>query len=281
MNSGKQVLAVSLTLVGALLGNNQAHSNPNTVTTAPQQESGAKPSKPKPPEPGKFYDEQLDLHFNYPVEMRVLDANADIESGHQNIYGAPGGNDPEHQESIRCMRPLLDLELPPENAPQRLADVGDMWVDDTQAYKDSRKPEPIFAKIFFAEVVKSCLPPKLQKNENDVLGNIALSVVSEPGIQRMAQPIWYEIGKQKIHMNSGMGRPVANGQVATAPIIIMAMATQWRGHLLVWMFTSNDVEIFNEITKSQVEFGSGPWGPMFAASVGPKGSGTPMTVLPK
>ncbi len=131
------------------------------------------------------------------------------------------------------------------------------------------------------EVVRNCLPQQLQKNENDALGSIALSPVSEPGIQRMPKPLWYEIGKQKIHMNSGAGRPIINGQLASAPIMVMSMATEWRGHLLAWVFTSNDTEILNQITKSQVQFGDGPWGPMFAPNVGPQGAGTPITILPK
>jgi hypothetical protein len=61
----------------------------------------------------------------------------------------------------------------------------------------------------------------------------------------------------------------------------MAMSTQWRGHLLGWMFVSNDTEIFNEMTKSLVQFGDGAWGPMFAANLGPRGSGTPLTILPR
>ena len=110
---------------------------------------------------------------------------------------------------------------------------------------------------------------------------MALSAISMPGIGRMPKPIWYEIGKQKVHMNSGVGRPIVNGQVASAPLIIMSMATQWRGHLLAWVFTSNDTEIFNEMTKSLVQFGNGPWGTMFAANIGSKDSGTPITIAPK
>jgi hypothetical protein len=131
------------------------------------------------------------------------------------------------------------------------------------------------------EIVRDCLPKKLQKNENDALGSIAMSFLSVPGIERMPKPLWYEVGKQKVHMNSGAGRPIVNGQLAPAPIIIMSMTTQWRAHLLAWVFTSNDTDIFNEITKSLVQFGDGAWGPMFAANIGPKGSGTPMTILPK
>ncbi len=228
---------------------------------------------------GTFYDKHLDVHFNYPVEMQIYDAKAAIESGHEAIYGAPGNTDPEHREAMKCMRPLLDLQLPKEKAPQRDGDLGNMWVDDTEAYKASRKPEPISATIFLAEFNRDCAPRNLK--DDDLLGTIALSAVSEPGIQRMPKPLWYQIGKQKIHMNSGVGRVLINGQPAPAPIIVMAMATKWRGHFLAWVFTSNDAEIFNVMTKSLVQFGNGPWGQMFPANIGPTGSGKPLSILPK
>jgi len=234
-------------------------------------------------ESGKFYDKEMDLRFNYPVEMRTLDMVADMEAGHMNIYGSSGDSDPEHREARRCIRPLLDAELPAEKAPSRLASLQDIWVDQTREYKDSYKPQPIFAKLVLIEFEPGCLPKKLQKGKkvDEVLHSMALSAVSEPGLEPMPKPIWYEIGKQKIHMNSSAGRPIMNGKLDPAPVIIMAMATEWRGHLLEWVFTANDTEIFNEITKSLVRFGDGPWSQIFAPNIGAKGQGTPITILPK
>jgi hypothetical protein len=234
----------------------QQGAKANTDKPAPQTGAGRKARAVTPPKPGEFY-----------------------ERGHQNISGASGANDPEHSEG--CDRPLLDAELPPDKAPQRTANLDGVWADDSKEYKESRKPEPISAHILMMEVVRDCLAQELQKNENDALGSIALSLVSKPGIKRMPTPMWYEISKQKIHMNSGAGRPIVNGRLASAPIIIMSMATQWRGHLLAWVFSSNDTEVFNGITKSLVQFGDGPWGPMLASNVGPRGSGAPMTITPK
>jgi hypothetical protein len=259
---------------------NQQSVKPDSLPF-PATQVAPKPDDVSVAKPGMFYDKELDLHFNYPVEMRALDAATDMEIGHRNIFGVSGENDPEHQEAKRCMRVLLDADLEPEKAPQRNADIGNLWVDDLKESKESRRPEPIYAKLLMVELAGDCVPEKLRKKENDVLGSMALSAVSIPGVQRMPKPIWYEIGKQKIHMNSGIGRPVVNGQVASAPIIVMAMSTQWRGHLLGWMFVSNDTEIFNGITKSLVQFGDGRWGPMFVANIGPPGSGTPLTILPK
>lgn len=277
-------MRMTLLLLGCLLATTPASGQQEVK---PNAESGSQPGAERKAsdvlvtKPGEFYDKDLDLHFNYPVEMRTLDFSSEMESGHKNIYGVSGENDPEHQKAKHCVRPLLDTELPEEKAPQRAANLDGVWVDDSKEYKESRKPVPIFAKILMTEFLQECLPTKLQKNENDALGSIALSFVSEPGIQRMPNPLWYEVGKQKIHMNSGAGRPIVNGQLAPAPIFIMSMATLWRGHLLAWVFTSNDTQIFNQMTKSLVQFGDGTWGPMFAANIGPKGSGTPMTILPK
>jgi hypothetical protein len=265
----------------ATAANDQQEAKPNAEKSASQAAAGAKASDVPVEKPGEFYDKGLDLHFNYPVEMHVLDATADMESGHQSVYGVSGENDPEHQKAKRCVRPLIDAELPEDKAPQRAANLDGVWVDDSKEYKESRKPVPIFAKMLFLEILRDCLPKKLQKNENDALRSIALGFVTEPGMEVMPKPLWYEIGKQKIHMNSGAGRPTIDRQLSPAPIFIMAMATQWRGHLLAWVFTSNDTEVFNEMTKSVVQFGDGAWGPMFAANIGPKGSGTPMTILPK
>jgi len=229
---------------------------------------------------GKFYDKEMDLHFNYPVEMKLLDGASDMEIGHRNIFGMPGDTDPEHQQAERCMKILVDACLPADKAPQRNADIQELWVDDSKQYKESRKAEPIYAKMLMVELLPECVPKRFRKKEDDVLASMALSAVSMPGIGRMPKPIWYEIGRQKIHMNSGVGRPIVNSEVAPAPLIIMSMATEWRGHLLDWVFTSNDTEIFNEMTKSIVRFGDGPWSPMFAPNIGPKGAGTPMTILP-
>lgn len=230
------------------------------------------------PRPGTFYDKNLDLHFNYPVEMQTVDASTALGFRRE---GIPGDSDPERQEAMRCARPLVAADLPKDKAPQRDGDLGGVWVDDSESYKESRKPQPIFATIILMEITRGCLPKKLQNNDDDALGNIAMSFVSEPGIQRMPKPLWYEIGKQKIHMNSGIGRLIANGRPAPAPIIIMSMATNWHGCLLVWVFSSNDRQIFNDITKSLVRFGDGPWGPMFAANIGPAGSGKSISILPQ
>jgi hypothetical protein len=102
--------------VESATASNQQGAKTNSVPPALQ------PTAPKAEilnvsKPGMFYDKELDLHFNYPVEMRALDAATDMEIGHRNIFGVSGDNDPEHQEAKRCMHVLLDADLPAEKAP--------------------------------------------------------------------------------------------------------------------------------------------------------------------
>ena len=255
----------------------QQGAKPEARASAPKTAARRKAKPVIAAKPGEFNDQELDLHFHYPIEMRALDASAERKRGHQDVSGVSGANDAEQVEAKRCERPLLEAELPEDRGPQRVANLDGVWTDESKEYKESRKPEPVSAKILMIEIVRVCLPAELQKNENDALGSIAMSFVSQPGIKRMLEPLWYELGNQKIHVNSGAGRPIVNGNLASAPVLIMSMTTQWRGHLLAWVFTSNDIQIFNEITKSLVQFGDGEWGQMFAANVGPKGSGTRLT----
>jgi hypothetical protein len=259
----------------------QQEAKPEARASASKTARRQKTKQVTEAKPGEFYDKELDLHFHYPIEMRTLDASAEKEHGHQDLSGVSGANDPEQVDAKRCERPLLEAELPEEKGPQRVANLDGVWTDESKEYRESRKPEPVSAKILMIEIVRDCLPAELQKNENDALGSIAMSFVSEPGIKRIPRPLWYELGHQKIHMNSGAGRRIVNGKLASAPVLIMSMTTQWRGHLLAWVFTSNDTQIFNEITKSLVQFGDGEWEQMFKANVGPKISGTPLTSVPK
>jgi hypothetical protein len=212
--------------------------------------------------------------------MKVLDGNAEMESGHENLYGEAGEKDPEHRQAARCVRFHLTLDLPKENAPPRMADDGGMWIDDTKEYKDSREPQPIFAKIVVVELLPACLPKPATKSADDALASMAREAVSLPGLRPAPKPLWYEVAKRKVHMNWSIGRFKLSGHLDEAPTIVMAMSTEWHRHLLLWVFTSNDATILNQLAKSLVQFGDGPWGQMFPGNLGPSGSGTPLKILP-
>jgi len=146
------------------------------------------------------------------------------------------------------MRILLDMELPKENAPQCDADIGNLWVDHSKEYKESRKVEPIFVKNAHCGASTGMRTKKAQKEAEGYSG--------EPGAERRFH------ARDRVHTKA---------HLASAP--------RYRDHLLEWVITSNDTQIFNVLT-TVVRFGNGSWGRMFAPKLGPKGSGTPVNMLP-
>jgi hypothetical protein len=268
-------LLVCLLSVTPLSG--QQDAKPNSPTLHDAHANASLESKP-----GEFTDKETDLQFNYPVEMSRLDTLANMESGHESWYGVSGENDPEHQKAKNCFRSLLDVELPENYAPDRLASLDGVWVDDTKEYKESAKPESIIGRILLIEIVRSCLPKKLQNHDDDALREVAMELTSAPGIEPVSDPFWLEVAEQKMHVNSGCGRLIVNGQLAPSPVVLLSMSTTWHGHLLLWVFTSNDRQTFDEMTKSLVKFGNGSWATMFTPNLGAKGTGfTSLKILPK
>ena len=275
----RTIVKAATWLVGCVWMSISLHAQeakPNTPAPA-----AASPAQVSTAEPGRFYDKDLDIHFNYPVEMEVRDAAADMAYSHIALDGKPGDSSLSIQQDDHCFRSLLNVNLPAEKAPKRMADIQNIWID-SEENKSSRVAEPIMAKIEVVEFARDCLPKDIKKKDDEALRVIARSYVSISGLKH-PDPWWFEVAGQKMHMDSGVGRPIVNGKLANAPIIDMAMSMAWKGHLLTWIFMSNDVEIFNGMTKSIVQFGNGPWGTMFPTNFGPKGSGsgTPVTVLPK
>jgi hypothetical protein len=74
-----------------------------------------------------------------------------------------------------------------------------------------------------------------------------------------------------LHLGLAAGRPTENGKLSPNALVMMGMSAKWHGHFLAWMFLSNDLDTFNKITKSQIQFGKNTPAPMFKADVTPHG----------
>ena len=95
VHKGLPAILLLSCLTAATPGYGQQGTIPNSEAKAPQPASERSKANDVPvSKTGEFYDKDLDLHFHYPVEMRVLDFRAEMETGHQNIYGVSGENDP-------------------------------------------------------------------------------------------------------------------------------------------------------------------------------------------
>ncbi|HEY3988279.1 MAG TPA: hypothetical protein VGM02_03205 [Acidobacteriaceae bacterium] len=225
-----------------------------------------------PPAPGIFYKSDLRLHFYYPVEMvpsdlvtaTVLDSTAGI--------GKSQPGDSERDGSEACLRTMLRADLPADKADTRMATLG--AIENTP----SPEQERIAGTIWLFDVDMDCVCAAMRKKRDAAMRDISATITQAQGMTRMGPPLWYDLGKQKIHMSAAVGRH----NPSERPVLVMDMVTDYHGHVLMWIVQSNDAETFNTLTKSTVQFDKAPALPLFPADVGPQGfGGVPMKILPR
>lgn len=220
--------------------------------------------------PGVFSDAALDIYFYYPEEMTSI-SEADPPQPVQpstDAHPKPGNED--YNATQACLKTLLDVDLPADGAGTGPATLGALS-------SSTAGTERIQASIRLFEVNMDCECAALRKKRDAAMRGIAETITHVNGMQALGKPLWYDLGKQKIHMNTAIGS-VHPGQ---GPVLMADMVTEYKAHVLMWVLQSNDAVTFNTITKSTVQFGPAPPLPLFPAKVGPDGPGLPLKILPR
>ena len=92
----------------------------------------------------------------------------------------------------------------------------------------------------------------------------------------IAKPSWYNVGWQKVHMAASQGpaqpqaptTDSANQPTVPQSLYTMGLSTNWSSHLLVWYFSSNNIDTLNRITKTAVRFGRAEAAPLYPLPMG-------------
>jgi hypothetical protein len=245
-----------------------------TIQSASGQQPVPKETESAPPasfsQPGIFYDNTLDLHFYYPLEMPRTDMPSAAEHPSPEGLGQSAPGDRQRDEAAACLRIMLRADLPADKAGTRPATL------DGTVRVPSPGNEGIRATIQLFEVDMNCVCKALRKKRDAAMREIAGTITHVREMEKMGPPLWYGLGTQKVHMSAAVGRLNPGEQ----PVLMMAMVTDYKHHVLMWIVHSNDAETFNSLTKSRVQFGGQPAFPLFAADVGPNGF-TGVNILPK
>lgn len=200
-------------------------------------------AKAQPPAPNttEWENESLKLRLFYPSDLTKGDTDQILRDGHLAFPGVSGATDPKLAGGTRCLHPALFLQLP------RAAEA------------------QTTASILLAELDINCLNTEHESVSTTLLNDMAELVAKVPGMKPTAPPSNYTIGWQKVHMAAAQGQPqdAAPGQIYT-----MAIATNWNSHLLVWYFSSNDIDTLNRITKTTVRFGRDQAAPLYPLIIG-------------
>jgi hypothetical protein len=224
------------------------------------------------PNTTEWDSEALNLRLFYPSDLDQSDAAHVMRDGHFTLFGISGAADPKLAEATRCLRPLLLLRRPQSGPPQTTS---------TQATPDGGTHVTITptttATILLAELDVNCLSEQQSKSTN-LLADMAEIVTKVPGMKPIAQPSWYTIGYQKVHMAAAQGQPQPEPQpqpdaadqqpVAPFQLYTMGISTNWNSHLLVWYFSSNSIDTLNRLTKTTVRFRRAQPEPLYPLTIG-------------
>jgi hypothetical protein len=234
--------------------------------------SAAAAAQTPAPNTTEWENEALKLRLFYPSDLVKADPAQVMHDGHFTLFGISGAADPKLADATRCLRPELLLQLP-SSAPsqttttQPTPDVG-AKVTITPA---------VTASILLADLDIDCLSQH-QSNSTTLLADMAEIVTKVPGMKPIAQPSTYTVGWQKVHMAAAQGQPQAdnaqpqptdNVQPAIPQqLYTMGLSTNWNNHLLVWYFSSNNIDTLNRITKTTARFGRAEALPLYPVVMG-------------
>jgi hypothetical protein len=220
------------------------------------------------PSTTEWDSESLNLRLFYPSDLDQSDAAHVMRDGHFTLFGISGTADPRLAEATHCLRPLLLLRRPESGPPQTAS---------TQPTPDGGTQVTITptttATILLAELDVNCLSEQQSKSTN-LLADMAEIVTKVPGMKSIAQPSWYTIGYQKVHMATAQGQPEPQPDAPDPPpaapfqLYTMGISTNWNSHLLVWYFSSNSIDTLNRLTKTTVRFGRAQAAPLYPLTIG-------------
>ncbi len=210
-----------------------------------------------------FSSVALNLGFTYPSSLHETDPKSAITGTHINILGVSTDTDPALSRATACLHPILLLKAPESGggsvSTSETAPDGDTHVEITPITTST---------VLLAELDIRCVIEQGNSDGNDLLTRMAETVDKTPGMAAITPPAWYNVGRQRIHFATAQGHPQFQGQNSPFTIFTMGLSANWNNHLLVWFFTSNNISMLDNITKSAVAFGRTSPAPLYPAHVG-------------
>jgi hypothetical protein len=210
--------------------------------------------------------EALKLRLFYPSDLAKSDPEKVLHDGHLTLFNV---DNPKLAAETHCLRPALLLELPQSPSKENIkVEPG------TEGTTQLTVIPPITATILLAELDIDCLNAEHESSSTSLLSDLAEIVIKVPGMKSIAQPSWYNVGWQKVHMAAAQGQaqtpqPADSANpTAPQPLYAMGISTNWNSHLLVWYFSSNNIDTLNRITKTTVRFGRAEAAPLYPLPMG-------------
>ncbi len=189
---------------------------------------------------GVFHETSTGLTMRYPVELAVRDAQKSIDEGHVAVFGSMQNEAGTHELASRCIKPILLAQLsggsPQENQPSGAS----------------------AATLLLFEFIanKECKAGFKYKDDEKVTGGIAQTAIQLPGATALSGPLYFDLGKQKLHITfAALG--LQNISPDQPHALIATAAMRYHGHILGWILSADQLNTFNDLSKTSIELDDG------------------------
>jgi hypothetical protein len=178
--------------------------------------------------------------MRFPVELVLRDPQQAMDEGHVAVFGSLRVQAKEHELGSRCLKPILFGELP-DGPPEQDVPSG---------------AGAATLLLFEFNASKECKAGFKHKDDESVAGGVAQTATQLPGATPLSQPLWFDFGKQKLHIAfSAMG---LQNTAPDQPHALIAMAAmRYHGHILGWAMAASYLNTFNDLTKTSIELDDG------------------------
>jgi len=103
--------------------------------------------------------------------------------------------------------------------------------------------------------------PAMTKMTKSWLREFPRTAIQLPGATPLSGPLWFDFGKQKVHMTfSAVG--LQNTSRDQPHALIATAAMRYHGRTLGWFMSADQLNTFNDLTKSSIELDDGKTYPL-------------------
>ena len=215
----------------------------------------------------------LDLTFTYPASMEAGRLPSLEEQHAATARNQAADESEDYKRADQCTDTALHARRQDEPA----TPGGDFRVHGTD-YGDQggavlEAEHAVTARIVIARLGVECIPAQYRNDPEDVAASIAMAYVQGPGLQQTDPPIWYEIGKTRIHFAASDSRSTPDGpDTKTGENAehrwVAGVAFVFNANVVSIVFESNDLPFLNEMLQGEITIGNQPAAPLFPSYIG-------------
>lgn len=177
-----------------------------------------------------YADSGTGITTQFPASLQLRDPAQVILLGHLRNFGSIENRSEEHERAAHCMKPVMVADLPSTSGGKNDPAHGVRLV------------------AFTFSLVPECTAGFKFQEADAIAGGVAQAEAQMPGSRPLGPPLWFDWGKDKLHLYV-----VALGPDGNSPALLATATLLWKGQIFGWILTADSPNTFNQYGQVSVE----------------------------